>query len=69
MVYYGWCVGAVSTLAGGTSGGNVDGQGTVARFNSPVGVAVSSAGVVFVSDYYNHKIRMVTSAGEYISRG
>ena len=57
--------GVVTTLAGwpGNSGTN-DGLGSAARFLVPTGVAVDSAGIVYVGDSYNHTIRRVTSAGE-----
>ena len=56
--------GAVTTLAGSLPvAGSADGTGSAARFGSPWGVAVDSAGNVFVSDYGNSTIRQVTSAG------
>jgi len=57
--------GAVSTLAGSTSGvkGVTNGTGTAARFNDPYGVAVTSAGVVYVADTSSSAIRKVTAAG------
>jgi sugar lactone lactonase YvrE len=56
--------GAVKTLAGlaGTSGSG-DGTGTDARFNGPNGIAVDSAGNVYVADMYNHTIRKVSPGG------
>ena len=52
--------GTVSTLAGtaGTSG-SANGTGTSATFNQPSGVAVDSAGNVYVADYSNHLIRKI----------
>jgi hypothetical protein len=51
--------GTVSTPAGlaGTSG-SADGMGTAARFNFPTGVAVNSAGDVYLADASNHTIRL-----------
>src|ERR1017187_7677774 len=56
--------GVVTALAGqaGSMGGN-DGKGRAARFNSPVGVAVDSAGNVYVADMDNNAIRRVTPTG------
>ena len=56
--------GVVTTLAGlAGSGGSADGTGSVARFTTPQGVAVDSAGNVYVADSGNHTIRKVTSGG------
>ena len=56
--------GVVTTLAGTAgSSGSTDATGSAARFNGPYGVSVDTAGNVFVSDYSNHTIRKVTSAG------
>src|SRR5215469_8748802 len=56
--------GVVTTLAG-TAGmpGSNDGAGAAARFNEPLGVAVDSAGNVYVADALNDTIRKVTPAG------
>jgi sugar lactone lactonase YvrE len=54
--------GVVSTFAGTTSG-FLDGTGTNARFNSPQGLALDSAGVLYVADTNNHRIRRITSDG------
>ena len=53
--------GAVTTLAGGGERGFADGGGTVARFSCPSGIAVDAAGVIFVADYGNHRIRRITN--------
>jgi hypothetical protein len=56
--------GVVTTLAGRPgSFGSVNGTGSAARFNGPSGVAVDSAGNVYVADTLNHTIRKVTPAG------
>jgi sugar lactone lactonase YvrE len=54
--------GVVTTLAG-TAGisGSTDGRGGAARFSQPAGVAVDSAGNIYVADYWT--IRKVTAAG------
>lgn len=54
--------GVVTTLAGSASG-YADGTGSAAQFNYPMGVAVDSMGVVYVSDSSNHRIRAITPAG------
>ena len=56
--------GVVTTLAGlAGSSGSTDATGSAARFRSPLGVTVDTAGNVFVADYNNHTVRKVTSAG------
>ena len=56
--------GIVSTLAGLAGvAGNVDGVGTEARFDMPVGIAVDSAGVVYVVDQFDSAIRRITPDG------
>ena len=56
--------GVVTTLAGtALSSGSTNATGSAARFNQPTGVAVDTAGNVFVADSNNHTIRKVTSAG------
>jgi sugar lactone lactonase YvrE len=56
--------GVVSTLAGfAGSIGSTDGAGSAARFAFPTGIAVDSAGNLFVADYYNYSIRKITPGG------
>jgi sugar lactone lactonase YvrE len=56
--------GAVTTYAGSPgSYGSADGTGAAARFYSPFGVAVDSAGNVYVSDSFNHTVRKITAGG------
>ena len=56
--------GAVSTLAGlAGSSGSANGTGSGARFYEPEGVAVDSAGNVYVADTWNHTIRKITPGG------
>ncbi|HVW12580.1 MAG TPA: NHL repeat-containing protein [Mucilaginibacter sp.] len=54
---------AVSTLAGTGTMGAVDGKGAEASFGNPMGVAVDSAGNVYVADSRNDKIRKITPDG------
>ena len=56
--------GVVSTLAGLAGNyGNVDGTGSAARFSFPYGLAVDSAGTLFVADSLDDTIRKVTLGG------
>ena len=54
--------GRVATLAGGGEG-FVDGPASVARFDTPSGLALDLAGNLYVADTGNHAIRKVTPAG------
>ena len=57
-------LGMVTTLAGCPGlRGSVDATGCEARFDSPNGIAVDSAGNLFVSDYGSRTIRKITPAG------
>ena len=56
--------GVVTTLAGSAgNSGSADGTGTSARFNNPIGVALTATGDLLVADSNNHTIRRVTAAG------
>ena len=53
----------VTTLAGSGATGKVNGQGTAASFNDPVGVVVDASGAVYVADTGNHLIRKIDASG------
>jgi sugar lactone lactonase YvrE len=54
----------VTTIAGRAgNSGSTDGVGSAARFNHPCGIAVDSAGIVYVADTYNNTIRKLTLVG------
>lgn len=55
--------GKVSTLAGSAESGDVDGQGAIARFNWPFGIALDKDGNLYIADSFNHKIRKITPDG------
>ena len=56
--------GLVSTFAGASSVfGYVDGTGSGARFNTPLGIATDGANNVYVADYSNCRIRKISPAG------
>jgi DNA-binding beta-propeller fold protein YncE len=53
--------GARMTMAGSKRPGNADGPARAARFNGPHGVAIDTAGNVYVADTGNHAIRRISS--------
>ena len=56
--------GVVSTFAGSPGvPGSADGTGSAARFYSPIGVSLDSAGNLYVGDADNDTIRKITPAG------
>jgi trimeric autotransporter adhesin len=57
--------GSASTVAGsGTPGyGGDNGAATSAQIYTPTGVAVDAKGNLYIADYQNHRVRMVTPGG------
>lgn len=55
--------GLVSTIAGVGTAGVTDGEGTVATFNQPIGIAVDEYGYIFVADFTGKKLRRVSPTG------
>jgi len=53
----------VVTIAGSGQRGREDGQGELARFNWPTGVAVGADWTVYAADYANHLIRKISPDG------
>src|SRR5947207_4990896 len=55
----------VTTVAGqpGVWGGAEVGAGIDAQFRAPLGVAVDSAGNLFVADAFNHMIQQISPGG------
>ena len=56
-------VAVVSTLAGSGAADWADGTGVDAKFNHPNGLALDTSGNVYVSDEFNHRIRIISTAG------
>ena len=55
--------GNVTTYAGLGTAGFTDGIPTAARFRFPSGLAIDTAGVLFVADTMNHRIRKIATDG------
>lgn len=56
-------LGIVTTFAGTGAVGSTNGNGNLATFNTPIGVAVNVAGDIFVTDRLNNLIRKITATG------
>ncbi len=59
--------GDVTTLAGVGTAGDLDGAGSVAKFNHPQGIGMDRNGNLYVADQSNHKIRKVIAASGAVS--
>jgi len=55
--------GAVTTLAGSGTAGDLDGPGAAAQFNYPLGVFVAATGDIFVADTENNLVRKISPVG------
>ena len=55
--------GVVSTFAGTTHGGNIDGAADVAEFKHPSGVVLDDSGNLWVADTLNHRVRRIGTDG------
>lgn len=51
--------GKVTTIAGSTVG-DLNGTGDATKFNSPVGIVVDKDGNLYISDFFNNKIKKIT---------
>ena len=56
--------GTVSVLAGQSAAGYLDSStGTSAKFNNPAGITIDASGNMYVPDYNNNRIRIVSPSG------
>jgi ribosomal protein S11 len=55
--------GRISTIAGTGEAGSNGSKATSARLNYPTGIAVDSAGNVYVADTYNNRVRCISPQG------
>lgn len=56
-------VGIITTFAGTGTAGLADGPGSQAQFSGPAGMAIDSAGNLYVADQGNNRIRKITPDG------
>jgi len=60
--------GEVTTIAGNGSPGSVNGIGSTATFNYPIGVVVDSNGNLFITDFANYLVREINLTGYTIDK-
>ena len=53
--------------AGGTAGGSIDGTGSVAKFYYPTKLCIDTMGTVYVTDFNNNLVRMISPTGTIIA--
>ena len=56
--------GIVGTIAGGSEHGYLDGPIDLSRFHFPTGVVVDDDGQIFVADFLNHRVRMISPGND-----
>ena len=56
--------GDVSTFAGSGAEGSTNGNGTLASFNAPEGIAIDASGNLYIADSENNLIRKINHAGD-----
>ena len=52
--------GGVASVFAGSGAGHQDGPLATAKFNHPHGISMAPNGELYVGDYYNHRVRMIT---------
>lgn len=53
----------VTTVAGSTAHGYKDGPAAEALLYEPIGLSLDRLGVLYIADYYNHRIRTLSASG------
>lgn len=56
-----------TVVAGNGDSGWADGKGSSARFYYVTGIAVEADGTLYVTDYYNHRIRRISPDGTVVT--
>ena len=51
-------------VTGGNSTGYIDGSSSVATFNYPIGIGISTENNIFITEYYSQTIRKISPAGK-----
>lgn len=56
-------LGVVTTIAGSTTSGYLDGTGAAARFSGMTAITIGPDGAAYVAEYDNDRVRRITSTG------